>query len=157
MGSEMCIRDSANPDAVIVRTSWVYSHHGKNFVKTMLRLMNERSSIGVVSDQAGSPTYAADLAKALLTIALAKQWVPGVFHYSNEGVISWYQFATAIRDLSKSDCEVHAITTADFPTPAARPAYSAFDTSKIREVYDTVIPHWKDSLALCIDKIKTTN
>lgn len=142
-----------NPASVIIRTSWVYSHHGKNFVKTMLRLMNEKPEISVVSDQVGSPTYARDLAVAVMHIIRSHspaQIIPGIFHYANRGVISWYQFAEAIKDLSGMHCVVNPLSTANYPTPAKRPAYSVLDTSKIRDTYQVDIPDWKDSLSECI-------
>jgi dTDP-4-dehydrorhamnose reductase len=141
-----------NPDSLIIRTSWVYSRHGKNFVKTMLRLFAEKESISVVADQRGCPTYAADLAAAVMHIISDARLQPGIYHYANQGVISWYEFAVAIKELSESACEVKAIRTIDYPTPAARPAYSAFDTSKIREVYGLSIPTWKESLAIMLQQ-----
>ncbi len=144
---------AANPNSVIIRTSWVYSSFGNNFVKTMLRLMKERETLGVVSDQFGSPTYAADLASAILEIIQQPQWKPGVYHYTNSGVISWFDFAAAIKALSKSDCVVNKLTTADYPTPAKRPAYSALDTSLIRETFNLSIPAWQHSLEVCMQKI----
>jgi dTDP-4-dehydrorhamnose reductase len=139
-----------NDDTIIIRTSWVYSRHGKNFVKTMLRLFAEKESISVVADQHGSPTYAADLAAAVMHIISGARLQPGIYHYANQGVISWYEFAVAIKELTGSACEVKAINTIDYPTPAARPAYSAFDTSRIREVYGLSIPTWKESLAIML-------
>lgn len=142
-----------NAQSMVIRTSWVYSYYGKNFVKTMLRLMSERESIGVVADQVGGPTYAADLAKAIMHIISSGRFVPGIYHYANQGVISWYEFATAIKEISGSRCEVNAINTADYPTPAARPAYSAFNTNKIRNEYQLEIPDWRSSLEKCIGKL----
>lgn len=139
-----------NPDAIIVRTSWVYSRFGNNFVKTMLRLMNERESISVVSDQVGSPTYAADLAKALVDIVSVlnakTSKAGGVYHYSNDGVISWYDFAVAIAELSGSKCKVVPIPTSAYPTPAKRPAYSVLSKAKIVRAFGVAVPHWKESL-----------
>lgn len=122
----------ADPSVIIIRTSWVYSEYGKNFVKTMLRLMREKESIHVVDDQYGAPTYAADLAEAILQIIASGKWVPGIYHFSNEGRINWFAFAEAIRELSKSNCRIHPIPAAQYPTPARRPAWSVFDTSKIQ-------------------------
>lgn len=139
--------------SIIIRTSWVYSSFGKNFVKTMLRLMAERSSIGVVSDQQGSPTYAADLAKAVMQIVQSAQPKPGIYHYCNDGIISWYDFATAIKELSGSSCVVNPILTKDYPTPAKRPAYSALNTHKIQSVYSIDIPQWKESLKRCLQQL----
>lgn len=142
-----------NPGAIIIRTAWVYSRFGKNFVKTMLRLMKEKEEIAVVNDQLGAPTYAADLAAAILQIITSSQWEPGIYHYSNLGTASWYEFAVAIAALSGSNCRVNPIPTSAFPTPAKRPAYSVLDKKKIMEVFDIAIPHWKDSLAECLQKL----
>lgn len=142
-----------NPDSIIIRTSWVYSAYGKNFVKTMLRLMSEREAIGVVNDQTGSPTYAADLAAAILQIISSGQWESGTYHFSNQGIITWFDFAVAIRDLAGKSCRVNAITTADYPTPARRPAYSVLDTTKIEAVYGIRPGYWKDSLQRCLANI----
>ncbi len=137
-----------NPDSVIIRTSWVYSSHGKNFVKTMLRLMGEKKNISVVNDQCGCPTYAHDLAKAIMTI-IARP-IPGIYNYCNVEAINWYEFALSIKQLCGSDCEVAPVSTAQYPTPAKRPAYSVLDTSKIHHTYNLDIPFWKDSLRNCI-------
>lgn len=147
-----------NADSIIIRTSWVYSAHGNNFVKTMLRLMKERNELNVVSDQFGSPTSADDLAAFILaiiskTIADHAAWVPGIYHYSNEGVISWYDFASAIRELSGSSCRLNPIPTSQFPTPAKRPAYSAMDKSKVKQVFGASIAPWKDSLERCMQSL----
>lgn len=142
-----------NPDAVIVRTSWVYSVFGKNFVKTMKKLMAERESVSVVADQWGSPTHARDLADCLLRIALSEHWVPGIFQYSNEGDITWFQFADAIREITGSNCMVKPIPTADYPTPAKRPLYTVMDKSRIRDTYGIHLIHWKDSLRDCLDML----
>ena len=138
---------------VIIRTSWVYSEFGNNFVRTMLRLMKERPSINVVSDQVGSPTYAADLASAILQIVTAPSFVPGIYHYSNEGEISWYEFALAIRELTGSSCEVNPIPTAQYPTPARRPPYSLLDKGRIKAVYGMAIPGWRQSLITCLQRL----
>ncbi len=150
-GERMALQ--ANPDALIIRTAWVYSEFGKNFVKTMLRLMKEKESINVVNDQVGSPTYAADLATAILQIITSGEWVPGIYHYSNSGVISWYDFAVAIRDYTGSHCQVHPIPSSQYPTPAKRPAYSVLDTSRIRAQYGIDIPEWRTSLTFCLQEI----
>ena len=155
-GEALCLEN--NPDAIVIRTSWVYSEFGNNFVKTMMRLMREKENLNVVSDQVGSPTYAADLANAILKIAQSSQlktdsWKPGIYHYSNEGVISWYDFAVAIKELTGSKCTVNAIPTTAYPTPAKRPAWSVFDKEKIKSTYKIDIPHWKDSLILCIARL----
>jgi dTDP-4-dehydrorhamnose reductase len=145
----------AAPDSsIIIRTSWVYSFYGKNFVKTMLRLMAEKESISVVADQWGSPTYAADLAKAILQIIESGRWLPGIYHFSNAGVINWAQFAEAIGELTNSTCKVSFITTEQYPTPAKRPAYSVMDKSKIASVYQIPIRPWKESLQECLQKLQ---
>lgn len=150
-----------NPDSIIIRTAWVYSSVGKNFVKTMLRLMSERESLGVVNDQIGSPTYAADLAAAILSIIQYTQTVDsepaavaGIYHFANEGVISWYDFAIAIKEISGSHCMINAISTDQYPTPAKRPAYSVFSTEKIQSVFGIELRHWKDSLRECVAKLQ---
>lgn len=145
-----------NPQTIIIRTSWVYSVHGNNFVKTMLRLMKDRSELKIVSDQVGSPTYAADLAAALLQVIdeLTKgNRHYGVYHYSNEGVISWFDFATAIQQIADLHCQLLPIPTTAYPTPAKRPAYSAMDTQKIVKDFGVTLRSWKDSLAECISKL----
>lgn len=143
-----------NPDAIIIRTAWVYSEFGKNFVKTMLRLMTDKDQISVVSDQSGTPTYAADLAAAILQIISSQYWVPGIYHFSNEGAITWYDFAVAIKELSASNCKVNPIITSQYPTPAKRPGYSVLDKTRIKEAFGMTIPQWRDSLKTCVDKIK---
>jgi len=135
------------PDAIIIRTSWVYSTYGKNFVKTMCRLMDERKEVGVINDQIGSPTYAKDLALAIVKIVDSSKWEGGIYHYSNEGEISWYDFAVAIRDFRSFDCEVKPIPTSAYPTPARRPKYSLLDKSKIKAIFAVEVPRWEISLA----------
>lgn len=135
------------PDAIIIRTSWVYSTYGKNFVKTMCRLMDERKEVGVINDQIGSPTYAKDLALAIVKIVDSSNWEGGIYHYSNEGEISWYDFAVAIRDFRSFDCEVKPIPTSAYPTPARRPKYSLLDKSKIKAIFAVEVPSWEISLA----------
>lgn len=148
-----------NPGAIIVRTSWVYSGFEKNFVKTMLKLMNEKEEINVVNDQYGSPTYAADLAEAVLQIIVnlstreSPHITQGVYHFSNEGVISWYDFALAIKKLSGSKCKINPIPTSQYPTPAKRPLYSALDKTKIKHDFGITLKNWKQSLTDCIQKI----
>ena len=140
-----------NPDVLIIRTSWVYSHFGKNFVKTMLRLMNEKETISVVNDQVGCPTYAGDLASAVMEmISKYENPLPGIYHYCNKGIISWYEFALAIKEISGSDCKVNPINTVQYPTPAKRPAYSVLDTTKITQAFHVNIPFWKESLEKCV-------
>jgi dTDP-4-dehydrorhamnose reductase len=143
----------ANNEAIIIRTSWVYSSHGVNFVKRMMQLMNERESLRIVNDQIGTPTYAADLAQVLMQIvakANAKNDA-GIYHYSNEGVISWYDFAVAIKEMTGSGCLLQAISTDQYPTPAKRPAYSVLDKTKIKDTFNITIPDWKLSLKKCIE------
>ncbi len=148
-----------NPDSIIIRTSWVYSEFGKNFVKTMLKLMTERDELNVVNDQFGSPTYAADLAKAILSIIANCQiatanWVPGIYHYSNDGSINWYDFALAIKEISGSNCKVNPIPTSQYPTPAKRPAYSVLDKTKIQQTFGMELKDWKESLKVCLSRLK---
>ncbi len=143
-----------NPASIIIRTSWVYSEYGKNFVKTMLQLMNERDSINVVNDQIGSPTYAADLAEAILQIISSGNWQPGIYHFSNEGMITWYDFAVAIKELSGSKCNITPVPSSAYPTAAKRPAYSVLDKSKIQQTNGIILKNWKESLSRCLAKIK---
>ena len=145
-------------DAIVIRTSWLYSGYGNNFLKTMLRLGNEKKSIKVVFDQKGTPTFANNLAKTCLDILsdasstkISKKG--SLYHYSDEGVTSWYNFATAIMEIGNIDCKVIPIETKDFPTQARRPLYSVLDKSKIKSDFKVTIPHWRDSLANCIKKI----
>ncbi|MFV5694934.1 dTDP-4-dehydrorhamnose reductase [Flavobacterium sp. LB3P122] len=147
-GELACLK--ANSDSIIIRTSWVYSRFGNNFVKTMQRLLQERDSIGVVNDQVGSPTYAADLAQAMMTITTAEEWIPGIYNYSNEGEISWYEFVLAIQEIGGYNCEVNGIPSSAFPTPAKRPAYSLLDKTKIKRVYGVSVPEYKESLKKCL-------
>jgi dTDP-4-dehydrorhamnose reductase len=147
-GELACMRE--NPEAIIIRTSWVYSRFGNNFVKTMSRLMQERDSLNVVNDQIGSPTYAADLAQAILTIITHPHWQAGIYHFSNEGEISWYEFALAIQEISGFDCLVSGIPSSDYPTPAKRPHYSLLDKSKIATTFGVVVPRYRESLERCM-------
>ncbi|MBK7099011.1 MAG: dTDP-4-dehydrorhamnose reductase [Sphingobacteriales bacterium] len=146
-GEELALQ---NTDAIIIRTAWVYSSSGKNFVKTMMRLMQEKTEINVVNDQYGTPTYAADLAAVLLQIIKCGKWQSGIYHYSNDGITTWYQFAMAIKSIKEYSCAVNPIPTASFPTPAKRPAYSVLNKSKIKEAYHIQPPHWRDSLVECL-------
>lgn len=143
-----------NPDSVIIRTSWVYHETGKNFVKTIIRLLDEKPYIGVVNDQIGSPTYAGDLAECIMKAATSGKLVPGIFHFSNEGVISWFDFAKEIARLIDSKTEVRPISTPEFITPAQRPAYSVLDKSKIVKTYGVKLHPWKVSLKHCIEAIR---
>ncbi len=149
---------SENSEAVIIRTSWLYSSFGNNFVKTMLRLGKERGELSVVFDQVGSPTYAADLARGILAIMdntekNEKSFVPGIYHFSNEGVASWFDFALAIFDFSGIDCKVNPVLSDQFPTPTKRPHYSVLDKAKIRNIFGIAIPYWRDSLKECIKRL----
>ena len=135
-----------NSKTIILRTAWVYSRFGNNFVKTMLRLFNDKDSISVVADQIGSPTNAIDLADAILTIISKDDLTYGIFNYSNEGECSWFEFAQKIKEFSNSTIEINPVPTSDYPTKAKRPAYSLLDKSKIKEVYQFNIPTWEDSL-----------
>lgn len=145
-----------NPDSIIIRTSWVYSSFGKNFVKTMMKLMREKNEVKVVSDQLGSPTYAADLARAILQIIASGSWHPGIYHYSNNGIISWYDFAIAIKEMTGSPCSIHPIPASQYPTPAKRPVWSVLSTSKIHELYNVSSMPWRQSLQKCIDKLSSS-
>ena len=141
-----------NPqNSLIIRTSWVYSSFGSNFVKTMLRLGSEKESLGVIYDQVGTPTYAKDLAKAILDILPNIQnSTLEIYHYSNEGALSWYDFAKEIMKMAKLPCKINPIETKDYPTPAQRPHYSLLNKSKIKNDFGIVIPYWKDSLDTCL-------
>ncbi len=143
-----------NSDSIIIRTAWVYSEFGKNFVKTMLRLMSDKDQISVVSDQSGTPTYAADLADVILQIISSGNWVSGIYHFSNEGQITWFDFAVAIKELSGSACNVNPITTSQYPTPAKRPGYSVLDKEKIKSTFQLKGTDWKDSLTVCLLRLK---
>ncbi|WP_348653162.1 dTDP-4-dehydrorhamnose reductase, partial [uncultured Sulfurimonas sp.] len=141
-----------NPlNSIIIRTSWVYSSVGANFVKTMLRLGRERDSLGVIFDQVGTPTYARDLAKAILDILVnIKNEKVEIYNYSNEGVLSWYDFAKEIMRMAKIDCSINPIETSEYPTPAKRPHFSLLNKSKIKKEFNLTIPFWKDSLDECL-------
>ena len=143
--------------AVVIRTAWLYSTFGNNFVKTMLRLGKERDSLGVVFDQIGTPTYANDLAQAIYTI-INKGIVRGIYHFSNEGVCSWYDFTVAIHRLAGiTTCKVKPLHTAEYPAKANRPAYSVLDKTKIKTTFDIEIPHWEESLKQCLIKLGMKN
>jgi dTDP-4-dehydrorhamnose reductase len=142
------------PNSIIIRTAWVYSEFGNNFVKTMLRLMEERDTLHVVNDQIGSPTYAADLAQAILTILDSKKWVSGVYHYTNEGEVSWFDFAVDIKNLAQKTSKIEGIPTSSYPTPAERPAYSLLDKSKIKEVFGIEAIDYKISLQTMLGRLE---
>ena len=140
--------------AMVIRTAWLYSTFGNNFVKTMIRLGKERDSIGVIFDQIGTPTYARDLARVIFT-AIHQGVVSGVYHFSNEGVCSWYDFTKAIHRLAGiTDCKVNPLHTEEYPTPAKRPHYSVLDKTKIKNTYHIEIPYWMDSLQSCIAELE---
>ncbi len=149
LAGELACR-AACPESIIIRTSWVYSSFGANFVKTMSRLMQERDSLSVVNDQIGSPTYAADLAQAIMTIITHPNWQAGLYHFSNEGEISWYEFALAIQEIGGFDCKVSGIPTSAYPTPAKRPQYSLLDKIKIKATFGVIVPDYKESLERCM-------
>lgn len=155
-GEVLCMKN--NPESIIIRTSWLYSAFGNNFVKTMVRLGGEKTELGVIADQIGSPTNAADLAHAILTIissviSVEKPFVPGIYHYSNEGVASWYDFTKAIFDIAKINCLVKPIASEDYPSPVKRPAYSVMNKSKIKLIFGLQIPHWRDSLTVYFQEL----
>ena len=145
------MRDINPKNSIIIRTSWVYSSFGNNFVKTMLRLGKEKESLGVIFDQVGTPTYAKDLAKAILDIVpqINNDKVE-IYNYSNEGVLSWYDFAKEIMKMAKLDCKINPIETFQYPTPAIRPHFSLLNKSKIKSTFNIEIPYWKDSLDECL-------
>ena len=154
MGEKLALEN--NEHSIIIRTSWVYSSHGNNFVKTMSRLMREKAEIKVVSDQFGSPTNAIDLANVILQIIQSLEngnHHYGIYHYANQGIISWYDFAVAIKKLEKLPCEILPIPTTEFPTPAKRPRYTAMDTSKISLDFGIEMIKWEESLKTCIEKL----
>lgn len=140
-------------NSLIIRTAWLYSTFGNNFVKTMIRLGREKQELGVIFDQVGTPTYARDLAAAIFA-AIEQGIVPGIYHFSNEGVTSWYDFTKAIHRIAGiKTCNVRPLHTAEYPTPAARPHYSVLDKTKFKETYHIEIPYWEDSLRECIEKL----
>jgi len=137
----------------ILRTSWLYSEYGNNFVKTMLRLGGERDELKIIADQIGTPTYAMDLAEIILHIISKNSADYGLYHYSNEGVASWYDFAKAIFDISGTKVKTLPIRTSEYPTRAVRPAYSLMSKAKIKQTFNIEIPYWRDSLITCISKL----
>ncbi len=145
-----------NDKTIVFRTSWLYSEFGNNFVKTMLKYGKEKDELRVIFDQIGTPTYAADLANAILTIIpqTSKLRKPELYHYSNEGVASWYDFAKAIIEIAGENCKVLLIETKDYPLPAARPFYSVMNKAKIKNDFNIEIPHWRDSLVRCIGRLE---
>ena len=147
-----------SPNVMIIRASWLYSSFGHNFVKTVLRLASEKKELKIVSDQIGTPTYAHDLAETILYILSIdirnRFFASGIYHYSNEGVCSWYDFAKAILEIKKIEKPVIPIRTEDFPTPAPRPFYSVLDKTKIKNSFNITIPHWRESLVDCLAEMK---
>jgi len=161
LDGENAMREINPANSIIIRTSWVYSSFGANFVKTMLHLGKEKEQLGVIFDQVGTPTYARDLAKAILDIIGTGTLVPAdstkntvqIYNYSNEGVLSWYDFAKEIMRMAKLKCEINPIETKEYPTPAKRPHYSLLNKSKIKEEFGIIIPYWKDSLDECLQAL----
>lgn len=150
-GEKLAMAACAN--TMIIRTAWLYSTFGNNFVKTMIRLGQEKPELGVIFDQIGTPTYAGDLAAAIMA-AINHGIVPGIYHFSNEGVISWYDFTKAIHRIAGiTSCHVKPLHTTEYPTPAARPHYSVLDKTKIKQTYGIEIPYWEESLEKCIAKL----
>lgn len=148
----------AAPESVILRTAWLYSPYGHNFVKTMLNLGRTHKQLTVVFDQLGTPTYALDLARAILTVIEAPEWHAGTYHFSDEGAISWYDFTKAIHRLGGiSGCDVQPVTSDQYPTAATRPHYSVFNKDKFKRTFGVTIPYWEDSLRDCIARLNSTN
>ena len=141
-------------DHIIIRTAWLYSIYGKNFVKTMLNLGKTKDCLNVVADQIGTPTYAGDLANAIYQIISSEKWIPGIYHFTNEGVCSWYDFTKTIHKIAGiTNCIVQPISTEEYPSKAKRPAYSVLNKSKIKQIYGIKIPYWVDSLEKCINEL----
>ena len=157
LAGEKAIQRINPKNSIIIRTSWVYSSFGNNFVKTMLRLGKERDELGIIYDQIGTPTYARDLAATILEILRSTEHgarSTEIYHYSNEGVASWYDFAKAIFEHSGIECRINPIETKDYPTPAARPHYSLLNKAKIKNQYNITIPYWRDSLVNCLQELR---
>ena len=155
---ERQLQEALGDDAVILRTAWLYSLYGKNFVKTMLTLGKDKPALKVVFDQVGTPTCARDLARAIVTVMTADQWHGGIYHYSNEGVISWYDFTLAIHRLAGiTTCDVQPCHSDEFPAKAHRPAYSVLDKTKFKTTFGVTVPYWLDSLEATINQLRTSN
>lgn len=152
LDGELAVANVLN-EHFIIRTSWLYSEYANNFVKTMLKLGAERDELGVIADQVGTPTYAIDLANAIFDIIASKSEAYGTYHYSNEGVTSWYDFAKAIFEISNTSVKLNPIPGSAYPTKARRPAFSVMDKSKIRTTFNLTVPYWRESLVNCIDAI----
>jgi len=151
-GEIACLKN--DPNSIVIRTSWLYSSFGKNFVKTMIDLMKKNNSVKVVNNQIGSPTYAYDLAKVIIEIVMNNKNKSGLFHYSNEGEISWFEFAKSIKEFYNLDCEIIGVSSKEFQTIAKRPKYSILDKTKIKKTFNLEIPFYKESLVDCIKIIK---
>lgn len=157
---EKTILTTKELEAIIIRTSWLYSSYGNNFVKTISKYAKERNELNIVFDQIGCPTFAGDLAKSILEIiefSAKNEFKKGIYHFSNEGVCSWYDFTKEIVKMSKIDCKINPIRTSQYPSPAVRPAYSVFDKSKIKSTFKIEIPFWKDSLKKCLTILNNSN
>tara|TARA_B100001059_G_C17823937_1_gene580128 strand:+ start:2087 stop:2980 length:894 start_codon:yes stop_codon:yes gene_type:complete len=159
LSGEQAIQTTLKNNSIIIRTSWLYSEYGNNFVKTMLKLGQERDSLDIIFDQVGTPTYAKDLAKDIMGIVQSQEFrqadfTTNIIHYSNEGVCSWYDFAKTIFELANIQCHVNAIETKDYPTPAKRPHYSVLNKAKIKQKFHLAIPYWKDSLKQCLTALQ---
>ena len=158
LAGEQQLLDTLSDDAIILRTAWLYSPYGKNFVRTMLMLGQTKPALRVVFDQVGSPTCARDLAQAIVTVITATEWHPGIYHYSNEGVISWYDFALAVHRLAGiTGCDVEPCHSDEFPARAHRPAYSVLDKSKFKATFGVTVPYWLDSLKDTLHQLTTKN
>ena len=151
-GEQVCLKNDTN--SIIIRTSWLYSSFGNNFLKTMIELMKKNNSVKVVNDQIGSPTYAYDLAKVIIEIIMNNKNKSGLFHYSNEGEVTWFEFARSIRELYNLDCKINGVSSKEFKTLAKRPRYSLLNKSKIKTTFNLEIPNYKQSLKNCIEIIK---
>ncbi len=151
-GEELLL--AACPEAIIIRTAWLYSPYGNNFVKTMLRLGNERDSLNVVFDQIGTPTYAADLATAIFGFLQAEEWHAGIYHFSNEGVCSWYDFTCEIHRQAGISCNVQPILSSAYPSKTPRPHYSVLDKTKLKQTLGVTIPHWTEALSRCLTHLQ---
>lgn len=157
LDGENILQQIISRQAIIIRTSWLYSSFGNNFVKTMLKLGGEREKLTVIFDQIGTPTYAAELANVILKVISHKEFVEGIYHFSNEGVCSWYDFTKSIHRLANIQCDVQPIESKDYPTRTPRPNYSVLNKAKIKLVYGLTIPHWEESLVKCIGILNQTS
>lgn len=154
LNGEKALSEILPNDSIIIRTAWLYSPFGKNFVKTMITLGKTKDCLNVVADQIGTPTYAGDLANAIYEIIISKKWIPGIYHYTNEGVCSWYDFTKIIHKIAGiTTCYIKPVTTEEYPVKAKRPAYSVLSKSKIKQTYGIQIPYWIDSLEKCIKEL----